>query len=63
MRMFRAAEKYFRLMQDMYDSSVTVVRCVVGVMAVGRHQRSDLSPSLFSMVMIRLNHEVRQGST
>ena len=42
--------------QDMYDDSITAVRCAVGVtegfeVKVGLHQGSALSPCLFAMVM------------
>ncbi|KAL7841080.1 hypothetical protein SRHO_G00247710 [Serrasalmus rhombeus] len=59
------AEKYVRVVQDMYEDSETVVRCAVGVtngfkVKVGLHQGSALSPFLFAMVMDRLTDEVRQ---
>ena len=46
-----AAEKYVRLVQDIYESRMTVMMCVVGVtdgfrVEVGLHQRSALSPFL-----------------
>ncbi|KAJ8349299.1 hypothetical protein SKAU_G00244290 [Synaphobranchus kaupii] len=67
MRKSGVAEKYVRSMQDMYEDSVTVVRCAVGVteafkVGVGLHQGSALSPFLFAMVMDRLTDEVRQES-
>ena len=60
-------EKYVRVLQDMYESCKTVVRCAVGVtekfkVEVGLHQGSVLSPFLFSMVIDRLTDEVRQES-
>ena len=60
-------EKYVRVVQDMYGSCKTVVRCAMGVteefkVEVGLHQGSALSPFLFAMVMDRLTDEVRQES-
>ena len=57
----------FKVMQDMYEDSVTTVRCAVGMtegfkVEVGLHQGLALSPFLFAMVMDRLTDEVRQGS-
>ena len=53
------AEKYVKVVQDMYENSVTTVRCAVGMtewfkVEVGLHQRSALSPFL--------TDEVRQES-
>ncbi|KAK2896145.1 hypothetical protein Q8A73_015633 [Channa argus] len=67
MRTSGVAEKYVRVVQDMYESCKTVVRCVVGVteefkVEVGLHQGSALSPFLFALVMDRLTDEVRQES-
>ncbi|KAK3547532.1 hypothetical protein QTP86_021516, partial [Hemibagrus guttatus] len=67
MRKSRVAEKYVRLVQDMYERSRTVVRCAVGQteefkLEVGLHQGSALSPFLFAMVMDQLSEEVRQES-
>ena len=64
MRKTGVAEKYKRLVQDMYESSLTVVRCAVGVMddvnvEVRLHQGSALSLFLFAMVMDRLTDEVQ----
>ena len=61
------AEKYVKVMQDMYEDSVTTVRCAVGMterfkVEIGLHQGSVLSPFLFVMVMDRLTDEVRQES-
>ena len=61
------AEKYVRLLQDMYENSTTVVRCAFGrtedlKVAVGLHQASALSPFLSALVMDRLTDEVRQES-
>ena len=55
------------VVQDIYESCKTVVRCAVGVteefkVEVGLHQGSALSPFLFAMVMDRLTDEVRQES-
>ncbi|KAK3505891.1 hypothetical protein QTP70_019450 [Hemibagrus guttatus] len=59
------AEKYVRVVQDMYERSRTVVRCAVGQteefnVEVGLHQGSALSPFLFAIVMDQLSDEVRQ---
>ncbi|KAK3525621.1 hypothetical protein QTP70_001440 [Hemibagrus guttatus] len=67
MRKSGVAEKYVRVVQDMYERSRTVVRCAVGQteefkVEVGLHQRSALSPFLFAMVMDQLSEEVRQES-
>ncbi|KAK3525620.1 hypothetical protein QTP70_001367 [Hemibagrus guttatus] len=61
------AEKYVRVVQDMYERSRTVVRCAVGQteefnVEVGLHQGSALSPFLFAIVMDQLSEEVRQES-
>ncbi|KAK3545348.1 hypothetical protein QTP70_004069 [Hemibagrus guttatus] len=61
------AEKYVRVVQDMYKRSRTVVRCAVGQteefkVEVGLHQGSALSPFLFAIVMDQLSEEVRQES-
>ncbi|KAK3511494.1 hypothetical protein QTP70_009010 [Hemibagrus guttatus] len=65
MRKSEVAEKYVRVVQDMYERSRTVVRCAVGQteefnVEVGLHQRSALSPFLFAMD--QLSEEVRQES-
>ncbi|KAK3534869.1 hypothetical protein QTP86_032387, partial [Hemibagrus guttatus] len=65
MRKSGVAEKYVRVVQDMYERSRTVVRCAVGQteefkVEVGLHQGSALSPFLFAMVMDQLSEEVRQ---
>ena len=62
---FGLAEKYVKLVQDMYDDSTTAVRCAVGVtegfeVKVGLHQGSALSPCLFAMVMYRMTDEIRE---
>ncbi|KAK3516882.1 hypothetical protein QTP70_028199, partial [Hemibagrus guttatus] len=61
------AEKYVRVLQDMYERSRAVVRCAVGQtekfkVEVGLHQGSALSPFLFAIVMDQLSEEVRQES-
>ncbi|KAK3532189.1 hypothetical protein QTP86_009298 [Hemibagrus guttatus] len=61
------AEKYVRVVQDMYERSRTVVKCAVGQteefkVEVGLHQGSALSPFLFAIVMVQLSEEVRQES-
>ncbi|KAK3531007.1 hypothetical protein QTP70_007896 [Hemibagrus guttatus] len=68
MRKSGVAEKYVRVVQDMYERSRTVVRCAVGQtqgfkVEVGLHQGSALSPFLFPMVMDQLSEEVRQESS
>ena len=65
MRKSGMAEKYERLVQDIYEGSETVVRCVVGTtesfqIKVGLHQGSALSPFLFPMIMDRITDEVRR---
>ncbi|KAK3519634.1 hypothetical protein QTP86_002446 [Hemibagrus guttatus] len=67
MRKSGVAEKYVRVVQDMYERSRTVVRCAVGQteefnVEVGLHQGSVLSPFLFAIVMDQLSEEVRQES-
>ncbi|KAK3535940.1 hypothetical protein QTP70_021240 [Hemibagrus guttatus] len=65
MRKSGVAEKYVRVVQDMYERSRTVVRCAVGQteefkVEVGLHQGSALSPFLFAIVMDQC---VRGGQT
>ncbi|KAK3548720.1 hypothetical protein QTP70_018237, partial [Hemibagrus guttatus] len=67
MRKSGVAEKYVRVVQDMYERSRTVVRCAVGQteefnVEVGIHQGSALSPFLFAIVMGQFSEEVRQES-
>ncbi|KAK3538471.1 hypothetical protein QTP86_003686 [Hemibagrus guttatus] len=67
MRKSGVAEKYVRVVQDMYERSRTVVRCAVGQteefkVEVGLHQGSALSPFLFAIVMDQLSEEVRKES-
>ncbi|KAK3536294.1 hypothetical protein QTP86_001395 [Hemibagrus guttatus] len=67
MRKSGVAEKYVRVVQDMYERSRTAVRCAVGQteefkVEVGLHQGSALSPFLFAIVMDQLSEEVRQES-
>ncbi|KAK3519772.1 hypothetical protein QTP70_004293 [Hemibagrus guttatus] len=67
MRKSGVAEKYVRVVQDMYERSRTLVRCAVGQteefkVEVGLHQGSALSPFLFAMVMDQLSEEVKQES-
>ncbi|KAK3547970.1 hypothetical protein QTP70_001638 [Hemibagrus guttatus] len=67
MRKSVVAEKYVRVVQNMYERSRTVVRCAVGQteefkVEVGLHQGSTLSPFLFAMVIDQLSEEVRQES-
>ena len=59
------ADKYVRIVQDMYDDSTTAVRCAVGVtegfeVKVGLHQGSALSPCLFAKVTDRMTNEIRE---
>ncbi|KAK3566670.1 hypothetical protein QTP86_002847 [Hemibagrus guttatus] len=68
MRKSGVAEKYVRVVQDMYVRSRTVVRCAVGQteefkVEVGLHQGLALSPFLFAIVMDQLSEEVRLKST
>ena len=63
MRKSGLAEKYVRIVQDMYDDSTTAVRCAVGVtegfeVKVGLHQGSALSTCLFAMVMDRMTDDI-----
>ena len=65
MRKSGLAEKYVRIVQDMYDDSITAVRCAVGVtegfeVKVGLRQGSALSPCLFVMVMDRMTDDIRE---
>ena len=65
MRKSGLAEKYVRIVQDMYDDSITAVRCAVGVtegfeVKVGLHQGSALSHCLFAMVMDRMTDDIRE---
>ncbi|KAK3515360.1 hypothetical protein QTP70_018751 [Hemibagrus guttatus] len=67
MRKSGVAEKYVRVVQDMYERSRTVVKCAVGQteefkVEVGLHQGSALSPFLFAIAMDQLSEEVRQES-
>ncbi|KAK3531013.1 hypothetical protein QTP70_007858 [Hemibagrus guttatus] len=67
MRKSGVAEKYVRVVQEMYERSRTVVRCAVGQteefkVEVGLHQGSALSPFLFAIVMDQFSEEVRQES-
>ncbi|KAK3506481.1 hypothetical protein QTP70_001796, partial [Hemibagrus guttatus] len=67
MRKSGVAEKYVRVVQDMYERSRTVVRCAVGQteefkVEVGLHQGLALSPFLFAIVMDQLSELVRQES-
>ena len=65
MRKSGTAEKYVRLVQDMYEESETVVRCAIGTtvsfkVKVELHQGSVLSLFLFAVIMDRLTDEVRR---
>ena len=57
------AEKYVRLVQDMYEETETMVRRAVGTtesfkFKVGLQQGSSLSPFLFAVIMDRITNEV-----
>ena len=59
------AEKYVKVIQDMYHDSETTVRCAVGTtkpfsVRVGLHQGSALSPFLFAVVMDQLTTGIRR---
>ena len=63
MRKSGMAEKYVRLVQDMYEESKTAVRWAIGStesfkVKVGLHHGSALSPFLFAVIMDRLTDEV-----
>ena len=65
MRKSGLAEKYVRIVQDMYDDSTTAARCTLGVtegfeVKVGLHQGSALSSCLFAMVMDRMMDDIRE---
>ena len=65
MRKSGLAEKYVRIVQNMYDDSITAVRCAVGVtegfeVKVGLHQGSALSPCLFAMMTDRMTDDIRE---
>ena len=65
MRKSGIVEKYVQLVQDMYEGSEIVVRCVVGTtecfqVKVGLHQESALSPFLFAVIMDGLTDEIRR---
>ena len=65
MRKLGIAEKYVRLVQDMYEESERVVRCSTETtesfkVKVGLHQGSALSPFLFRVIMNRLTDKVRR---
>ncbi|KAK3533516.1 hypothetical protein QTP70_023345, partial [Hemibagrus guttatus] len=67
MRKSGVAEKYVRVVQDMYERSRTVLSCAIGQteefkVEVGLHQGLALSPFLFAIVMNQLSEEVRQES-
>ena len=67
MRKSGIVKKYVQLVQDMYESSETVVRCAVGTtksfkVKVGLHHKLALSSFLFAVIMDRLTDEVRTES-
>lgn len=62
-----SSREYVRVVQDMYEGSVTVVRRVVGEtdgykVKVGLHEGSALSLLLFAVVMVHLTNKIRQES-
>ena len=65
MRKSGMAEKYVRLVQDMYEESETVVSCAVETtesfkVKIGLHQGSALSPFLFAVIMDRITDKGRR---
>ena len=65
MRKSGLAGKYVRIVQDMYDDSITAVRCAIGVtegfeVKARLHQGSALSPCLFALVMDRMTDDIRE---
>ena len=67
MRKLGADKRYVRIVQDMYENSVTAVRCFAGLtnsfkVKVRLHQGSALSPVLFAIVTDRLTDQNRQES-
>ena len=65
MRKSGMAKKYLRLVQDMYEGSETVMRCVVGTtesfkVNIRLHQRLALSLFLFPVIMDRLTDEIKR---
>ena len=65
MRKSGMAEKYARLVQDMYKGSETVVRCAIEtiktfMVKVELHQGSALSPFLFAVIMDRLTDKLKR---
>ena len=57
------AEKYVRLVQDMYEAAKTQVKSSVGMtekfnVAVGLHQGSSLSPYIFDLIMDVLGQNI-----
>ncbi|XP_047668550.1 uncharacterized protein LOC125141053 [Tachysurus fulvidraco] len=64
LRMFGVAEKYIRIAQDMYERSMTAMRCTVGqtkdAMVENRLQGSALRPYLIVALLDRLTDEVRE---
>ena len=63
MRKSGMAEKYVRLVQDIYEGSETVVRCAVGTtesfkVKVELHQGSAFSPFLLAVIIDRITNQV-----
>ena len=64
MRKSGTAEKYVRLVKDMFERSKTVVGCALGTtesfkVKFGLHQGSASSPFLFAVIMDSVMDEVR----
>ncbi len=56
------AKKHVKMVKDMYDDSITAVRCAAGMTEcfgeeVGLHSGSALSPFLFAVVVDRLTDD------
>ena len=67
MRLAETSECYIRIIKDMYDGTTTTVRSAAGLteeikVDVGLHQRSTLSPFLFSIIMVKLTEDIRKDA-
>ena len=67
LRLKGVAEKYIRVIQDMYRDSRTKVKCTAGLtdnfqVTVGLHQGSALRPLLFAIVMDCLTREIQRDA-
>ena len=61
----KVAEKYIRLVKDMYHQCKTLVRCAVGTsrpfaVEVDLHQGSTFSSFLFAIMMDSLTENIRK---